>query len=101
MTGVQTCALPISNGDVKNAKVQVTKPDEQKSYFKQEKVEDIKTKWEQTITDLNCCSQKGLVERFDSSIGANTVIMPFGGKYQLTPATRNGSKNTYFKRIYR
>ena len=75
-----------TNGDVKNATVQVAKPDIEKSYFKQEKVEDIKTKWEKTITDLNCCSQKGLVERFDSSIGANTVIMPFGGKYQLTPA---------------
>ena len=74
-----------TNGDVKNAKVQVSKPEEAKSYFKPEKVEDIKTKWEQTIQDLNCCSQKGLVERFDSSIGANTVIMPFGGKYQLTP----------------
>ena len=43
-------------------------------------------KWEETITDLNNCSQRGLVERFDSSIGSNTVIMPFGGKYQLTPA---------------
>ena len=75
-----------TNGDVKNAKVQITKPEEQKSYFKQEKIEDIKAKWEQTITNLNCCSQKGLVERFDSSIGSNTVIMPFGGKYQLTPS---------------
>lgn len=41
--------------------------------------------WKNTISDLNCCSQKGLVERFDSSIGAGTVLMPFGGKYQLTP----------------
>lgn len=75
-----------TNGDVKNATVEVVKPDEEKSYFKPQKVENIKEKWEQTITDLNCCSQKGLVERFDSTIGANTVIMPFGGKYQLTPA---------------
>lgn len=46
----------------------------------------LKTKlWKETISDLNCCSQKGLVERFDSSIGAGTVLMPFGGKYQLTP----------------
>lgn len=46
----------------------------------------LKTKlWKDTISDLNCCSQKGLVERFDSSIGAGTVLMPFGGKYQLTP----------------
>ena len=41
--------------------------------------------WKNTISDLNCCSQKGLAERFDSSIGAGTVLMPFGGKYQLTP----------------
>lgn len=75
-----------TNGDVKNATVQVVKPEAEKSYFKPKKVEDIKAKWEQTVTDLNCCSQKGLVERFDSSIGSNTVIMPYGGKYQLTPA---------------
>ncbi len=74
-----------TNGDVKNAQVKVEKPDEEKSYFKKEEIKDIKTKWEETISDLNCCSQKGLVERFDSTIGANTVFMPFGGKYQLTP----------------
>ncbi len=74
-----------TNGDVKNAQVKVERPDEEKSYFKKEEVKDIKTKWEETISDLNCCSQKGLVERFDSTIGANTVFMPFGGKYQLTP----------------
>lgn len=39
----------------------------------------------QTLSDLNVCSQKGLVEMFDSSIGAATVVMPYGGKYQLTP----------------
>ncbi len=74
-----------TNGDVKNAQVKVEKPDEEKSYLKKEEIKDIKTKWEETISDLNCCSQKGLVERFDSTIGANTVFMPFGGKYQLTP----------------
>lgn len=40
----------------------------------------------QNLTDLNCCSQKGLIERFDSTIGASTVLMPLGGKYQLSPA---------------
>lgn len=89
-----------TNGDVKNAKVQITKPEFKESYFKKEEVQDIKTKWEETIQDLNCCSQKGLVERFDSTIGAGTVIMPFGGKYQLTPAMRNGSKNSDLERIY-
>ena len=37
------------------------------------------------VSDLNCCSHRGLSERFDSTIGAGTVLMPFGGKYQLTP----------------
>ncbi len=40
----------------------------------------------QHLDDLNCCSQKGLIERFDSTIGASTVLMPLGGKYQLSPA---------------
>ena len=45
----------------------------------------IKSLWLQTLSDLNVCSQKGLVEMFDSSIGAGTVLMPFGGDNQLTP----------------
>ncbi len=47
--------------------------------------ENTKTEWLNTLQDLNVCSQKGLVERFDSSIGAATVLMPFGGKHQDTP----------------
>ena len=46
---------------------------------------DMKGAWEAELEDLNVCSQKGLVEMFDSSIGAGTVTMPYGGKYQLTP----------------
>ena len=45
----------------------------------------IKALWLSTLSDLNVCSQKGLVEMFDSSIGAGSVVMPFGGRYQLTP----------------
>ena len=45
----------------------------------------LKALWLNTLSDLNVCSQKGLVEMFDSSIGAGSVVMPFGGKYQLTP----------------
>ena len=48
--------------------------------------EDIKGAWLNNLERLNVCSQKGLVERFDSTIGAGTVLLPFGGKYQLTPA---------------
>ena len=46
---------------------------------------DIKDKWLKVLSDLNICSKKGLVEMFDSTIGASTVTMPFGGKYQLSP----------------
>jgi phosphoribosylformylglycinamidine synthase len=45
----------------------------------------IKDLWLKILADLNVCSQKGLVEMFDSSIGACSVVMPFGGRYQLTP----------------
>lgn len=75
-----------TNGDVKNANAKITKPVDAENYFASKEVSDIEKTWKETITDLNCCSQRGLVERFDSTIGANTVIMPFGGKYQLTPA---------------
>ena len=44
------------------------------------------------LTDLNCCSKKGLIERFDSTIGAATVLMPLGGKYQLSPAAGMAAK---------
>ena len=47
-------------------------------------VEDVKEKWLKMLCSLNVCSQKGLVEMFDSSIGAGSVMMPYGGKYQLT-----------------
>ncbi len=47
---------------------------------------NIKDLWLSTLSDLNVCSQKGLVEMFDSSIGARSVLMPFGGLYQLTPS---------------
>lgn len=75
-----------TNGTVKEAKVTVEKPNYDESYFAKKEVKDIEAEWKKVLADLNCCSQKGLVERFDSSIGANTVLMPFGGKYQLTPA---------------
>ena len=51
---------------------------------KQVEVGDVKEKWLDTLKDLNVCSQKGLVEMFDGSIGAGSVFMPHGGKYQMT-----------------
>ncbi|MDU6115262.1 MAG: phosphoribosylformylglycinamidine synthase [Paeniclostridium sordellii] len=48
-------------------------------------VMSLKDRFVETMTDLNVCSQKGLVEKFDNTIGGNTVLLPFGGKYQATP----------------
>ncbi len=75
-----------TNGDVKKANASITKPDDSNNYFDEKTPENKVEAWKQTVSDLNCCSQKGLVERFDSTIGAGTITMPFGGKYQLTPA---------------
>ncbi len=75
-----------TNGDVKVSNVKVKTPDFENSYFnKNYEVKDIEAEWKKTLQDLNCCSQRGLVERFDSTIGAGTVLMPYGGKYGLSP----------------
>ena len=75
-----------TNGAKQETSVKVLAPNEKCNYFnKKQNVEDIKATWLEELSDLNICSQKGLVERFDSSIGAATVLMPFGGRYQLTP----------------
>ncbi|MBD5137314.1 MAG: phosphoribosylformylglycinamidine synthase [Lachnospiraceae bacterium] len=73
-----------TNGAHQETDVKVDMPSEDDRYFKDEDVSDVKDKWLDTLADLNVCSQKGLVERFDSSIGAGTVFMPYGGRYQLT-----------------
>lgn len=53
---------------------------------------DTKTAFKKNLSRLECCSQRGLVERFDASIGAATVMMPFGGKTQLTPEDAMAAK---------
>ena len=73
-----------TNGAHQETKVAVDLPDENEKYFVRDEVGDVKEKWMNTLKDLNVCSQKGLVEMFDSSIGAGSVLMPYGGKYQLT-----------------
>ena len=73
-----------TNGAHQETSVAVDMPDENKDFFKTEEVTDVKKKWMDTLADLNECSQKGLVEKFDGSIGAGSVYMPHGGKYQLT-----------------
>ena len=74
-----------TNGAHQETDVRVEMPREN-SWFRREHIEEgqVRDRWLATLSDLNCCSQKGLVEMFDSSIGAGTVLMPYGGKYQLT-----------------
>ena len=75
-----------TNGAHQETDVEVTMPDQDKNYFNEKKdTHDLKRAWLDTLRDLNVCSQKGLVEMFDSSIGASTVTMPYGGKTQHTP----------------
>lgn len=75
-----------TNGAHQETNVVVEMPEKETNYFKQiPEISDVKESWLNTLSDLNVCSQKGLVEMFDSSIGAGTVTMPYGGIYQLTP----------------
>ena len=73
-----------TNGAHQETTVAVDLPTEQDKFFVRNEVGDVRAKWLDTLKDLNVCSQKGLVEMFDSSIGAGSVLMPYGGKYQLT-----------------
>ena len=81
-----------TNGAHQETDVYVEIPDEKKNYLKKTSFTvaqavsrgDVRTAWLALLGDLNVCSQKGLVEMFDASIGAGSVYMPYGGKYQLT-----------------
>jgi len=77
-----------TSGVTPKANVTVTKPAYSGNRSKKDLVE--------TLSDLNHCSQKGLVERFDSSSGAVSVLSPLGGKYQLTPAVGMAAKLPVF-----
>lgn len=76
-----------TNGAHQEASAYITAPTVKDNYFNKEDITEdkVKDEWINTLRDLNVCSKKGLVEMFDSSIGAGTVLMPFGGKNQLTP----------------
>ncbi len=75
-----------TNGAHQETAVKVAMPDDKNNYFNEKcDTKDVKKTWLNVLADLNVCSQKGLVEMFDSSIGAGTVTMPYGGKYQLSP----------------
>ncbi len=82
-----------TNGAHQETAVTVEMPDEKEKFFGKKELSgvadalvagDVKKAWMTMLADLNVCSQKGLVEMFDGSIGAGSVYMPYGGKYQLT-----------------
>ncbi len=82
-----------TNGAHQETGVKVDIPNKEENYFEKYAIEavgesieagDVKGAWMTLLNDLNVCSQKGLVEMFDASIGAGSVFMPYGGKYQLT-----------------
>ncbi|MFZ5988203.1 MAG: phosphoribosylformylglycinamidine synthase [Bacillota bacterium] len=87
-----------TNGVKQYAGVEVTASDRANDYFDKlpKEIEecsgDLRKAWIANLMRLNVCSQKGLVERFDSTIGAGTVLMPFGGKCQLSPAEGMAAK---------
>ncbi|MCI9491773.1 MAG: phosphoribosylformylglycinamidine synthase [Lachnospiraceae bacterium] len=82
-----------TNGAHQETSVKVDIPSQDENFFEEKEIPevvealkkgDVKAAWLATLSDLNVCSQKGLVEMFDGSIGAGSVYMPYGGKYQLT-----------------
>ena len=77
-----------SNGASKYTDIEVEKPSEEE----EDVMPDTQESWTCLMSNLNVCSQKGLIEKFDSTIGAGTVLMPFGGVYQLTPSQAMAAK---------
>ena len=86
-----TRAFLDTNGVTQRRKALVTAP-EDTDFFKAAAVNDVAKTWLDTMGTLNIASEQGLAERFDSTIGARTVLMPFGGKYQKTPVEGMGAK---------
>ena len=77
-----------TNGAHQEASAYITLPSKEENYLRKGCLDlngDRKEIWMKNLSALNVCSKKGLVEMFDSSIGAGTVTMPYGGKYQLSP----------------
>ena len=77
-----------TNGVKQYAKAYITGKDKNNNpfYLKYRGDKSYKERLFESVTDLNACSKKGLIEKFDSTIGSATVLMPLGGKYQITPA---------------
>ena len=85
-----------SNGVKQKANAKIVQPSKDTNYFDKTadlyKGKEIEKAWMENLRDLNVADQKGLVERFDSTIGASSVLMPFGGKYSLTPSEGMAAK---------
>ena len=73
-----------TNGAHQEAAVTVEVPVKEGNLFERKEIGDVKEHWLKLLSSLNVCSQKGLVEMFDASIGAGSTYMPYGGRYQLT-----------------
>ena len=73
-----------TNGAHQEAAVTVEIPAKEGNLFERKEIGDVKEQWMKLLSSLNVCSQKGLVEMFDASIGAGSTYMPYGGRYQLT-----------------
>ena len=73
-----------TNGAHQEADVTLVVPNREGRPFEKKEIADVKETWMNMLGSLNVCSQKGLVERFDASIGSATVMMPYGGKFQQT-----------------
>ena len=79
-----------SNGASRHTDIKINAPE--KICVKSSHNKDFRTKLLDSLRDLNTCSQRGLSERFDSTVGAHSVLMPFGGKFQKTPAQSMAAK---------
>ncbi len=77
-----------SNGAAKYTDIVIEEPEQNEKVIPSDRPES----WMEMMADLNVCSQKGLVEKFDSTIGAGTVLMPYGGAYQMTPSQAMAAK---------
>lgn len=75
-----------TNGVTQYAKAHVTKKDSSSNPFINKSDKSYEKQLFESVNDINSCSKKGLIEKFDSTIGSNTVLMPLGGKYQITPS---------------
>ncbi len=73
-----------TNGAHQETTVTVEVPTKEGNVFEKQEVEDVKEKWLSMLSSLNVCSQKGLVEMFDSTVGASSVFLPYGGVHQMT-----------------